>query len=124
MRTSGGYLSIDIIASLALFALILTVSLPSLTAYGSALAMKRKALGINHRLEHLILEAAAKNNPVQYDLIREIRPPFSLSETTHQLVHFYPGGVCSPASFKISNGRDSCSFSVSLRCRINSDCNL
>jgi hypothetical protein len=135
------YLTLDMLAALAIVAVLISISVPNLSNMMSELSLRKEAQKINYSLERMVTKAS--RDSVQYTLtldktglfietnvkpstlaaVRELPKRYHLEfQPTNKQIHFYKQGTCSPASFQISNGDKKCIFTISLRCRISVGC--
>lgn len=135
------YLTVDLLAALAIIAVLVSISVPSLSALTADLNIKKEAQKINSTIERHITKAARES--VTYTLtlertglyvntgipntslmaVKTLPKKYNLSyAATNKSIHFYKQGTCSPASFELISGQRKCNFSISLRCRTTTKC--
>lgn len=140
IKACKAYFTLDLLAGLAIAALLISLTLPNLAYFSKSLQFRRHSQKVFSGLERLISQAALYRHDITLQFSeREIaassdnriikRIPlggilkFELQDHDG-VVTFYSQGVCTPATLKLLEGNRSCIFSISLRCRIKSDCGL
>ena len=140
-RSAAAALSLDLLAGIAILTVLLGISLPAVSSISKELKLNREALIIQSHLESLVSKSAEYNRKasihlqnnslyiIQEQEDEEIIYSHKLPDGFHlefspavAAIRFYSGGVCSPASFHLNNGANTCAFILSLRCRISLSC--
>jgi Tfp pilus assembly protein PilE len=137
-RSASGTHLLELAIAMFLLSILAGVSYPALKAFSSASCLKQEARRIALLLSSLSMEALQSEQTVtfslgyaSYSITRGIRQTtgqlqknvsFDLASSTGALLSFYPSGAASPATLTFKSGDRSCTLSLSLRGRVNSNC--
>lgn len=144
LKQQSGLSLIGLMIALMLSALLLSISVPKLNAFGaSKRAIKTEALRLKDLLEELSLQASLNQSDVrlsykpdsylaemQLDLSwktiesRSLNPRlhFELGNKLDDVINFYASGVNSPATLLLKSAEQECAIKISLRGRVTLIC--
>ena len=135
------YLTLDMLSSLAILAILLGISVPNLSSMVSEISLRKEAHKISYSLESLTTKASREasqftltleknglyatthSKPQSTVLVKTLPKRYQLDFlSVNKEIHFYKQGTCSPSSFQLTNGQKKCTFTLSLRCRSSVSC--